>query len=239
MPQKPGANIKPPLCMGYAHTVRSKFRNTAAGLLLCVFALVRVAPASASEIDYQSLQENPIDTAFRRILTQMVPEWDEGDITGGNIKAELKEIKWPLREGRLAGLFNLRASRGNRKHHGVDMLAPKGTPIFAALDGVVEVVSNGGAGWRGYGRVIFVNHGNKFWSLYSHCDTVGVKIGQRVRQGEQIATVGRTGRASGNHLHFELRNSSGKPIDPMAYLPKEDALAHVRQGQGAIVLAAD
>lgn len=181
-------------------------------------------PVFAQDIDYQSLQEDPIETAFRRILTQEVPDWDEGAMLGGNVDALLRHIKWPLKEGRLAGLFNYRASKGKRRHHGIDLLAPKGTPIYAVLDGIVEVVANGGRGWRGYGRVVFINHGNELWSLYSHCDTIKVKMGQTVRQGEQIATVGRTGRATGNHLHFELRNKNGMVIDPMKFLPEEGRL---------------
>jgi len=226
MPGLADANKKFLLKNGFSRAVCKI--AAAACALAGVFTFFPSASAVASEIDYQSLQEDAIDTAFRRILSQMVPEWDEGDITGGNIHAELSAIKWPLKDGRVAGLFNLRASRGKRMHKGVDLLAPKDTPIYAALDGVVEVVSNGGAGWRGYGRVVFINHGNKFWSLYSHCNSVDVKIGQRVGQGEKIASVGKTGRASGYHLHFELRNSSGTPIDPMRYLPKEGALPSVR-----------
>lgn len=200
-----------------------------AGLCVCVlvFSLLQPRKAETTEIDYQSLQENPIDTVFRRILEQEVPDWDQGDITGGLINTELKQMKWPIRDGRIAGLFNLRASKGKRVHKGVDILAPKDTPIFAILDGVVEVVSNNGPGWKGYGRVVFINHDGKFWSLYSHCNSINVKIGQKVKQGERIASVGQTGRATGFHLHFELRNSSGVPIDPMRYLPKEDMLPFV------------
>jgi murein DD-endopeptidase MepM/ murein hydrolase activator NlpD len=175
-------------------------------------------------IDYQSLQEDPIETVFRRLITQEVPEWDEGAALAGEAATRLKDMKWPLRDGRLAGLFNLRAAKGRRKHTGVDMLAPKGTPIYAALDGVVEVIANGQRGWRGYGRVIFINHGDELWSLYSHCDTILVKMGQKVKQGDKIATVGRTGRATGNHLHFEIRNKSGMHIDPMKFLPSEGRL---------------
>ena len=84
---------------------------------------------------------------------------------------------------------------------GVDMSAPRGTPIYAVLDGIVEVVSNNGPGFRGYGRVIVINHGGRLWSLYSHNSANYVKVGQHVKQGDKIAAVGRTGRATGNHLH--------------------------------------
>lgn len=212
-----------------ARALRGVVPRLLSAALYAVAALCLAASAKAAEIDYQSLREDPVDTAFRRILTQEVPGW--GDISGYDLKldADMKSLKWPLKEGRIAGLFNLRASKGKRRHKGVDLLAPRGTPIYASLDGVVEVVSSGGKGWRGYGKVVFINHGGKFWTLYSHCDTIGVKIGQRVTRGEQIATVGRTGRASGFHLHFELRDANGSPVDPMRFLPKEGALPVVNR----------
>lgn len=195
-----------------------------AAALCAAAALYPAAPAKAAEIDYQSLREDPVDTVFRRILTQEVPGWDDAPGYDVKIDADMQALKWPLKEGRIAGLFNLRAAKGKRRHKGVDLLAPRGTAIYAALDGLVEVVASGGKGWHGYGKVVFINHGDKFWTLYSHCDTTSVKIGQRVKQGEQIATVGRTGRASGFHLHFELRDANGSPVDPMRFLPKEGAL---------------
>lgn len=195
-----------------------------AAVLLCPAAL-----AGAAEIDYQSLQENPVDTVFRRILSQEVPGWDYGADFGLSLDPDMNAIEWPLKDGRIAGLFNLRASKGKRRHKGIDLLAPRGTNIYAALDGVVEVASSGGKGWRGYGKVVFINHEGKFWTLYSHCDTINVKIGQRVKKGEQIATVGRTGRATGFHVHFEIRDANGSPVDPMLFLPKHGALPAVKR----------
>ena len=69
-----------------------------------------------------------------------------------------------------------------------------------------------------------INHGGRLWSLYSHNSANYVKVGQHVKQGDKIAAVGRTGRATGNHLHFELRNAKGTPLDPMKYLPEEGRL---------------
>ena len=72
--------------------------------------------------------------------------------------------------------------------------------------------------------VIIINHANKLWTLYSHCSSMSVNVGQKVKQGEIIGEVGRTGRATANHVHFEVRNSRGVPLDPMKYLPKHGAL---------------
>lgn len=137
---------------------------------------------------------------------------------GRNARELIKtaQLLWP-NDGLIYSTFN--ASRGKSRRHGaIDIVAPKGTPIAAAADGVVTVAANGGKNWSGYGRVVVIDHGNGVHTLYAHCDTTIVKMGQRVKQGEYIATVGRTGRASTDHCHFEVR-VDGKKMDPLACLP--------------------
>jgi murein DD-endopeptidase MepM/ murein hydrolase activator NlpD len=123
---------------------------------------------------------------------------------------------WPV-EGQIYSTFN--AKRGRRKHGAIDIVTAKGVPIAAAADGIVSVASNGGKGFSGYGKLVILDHGKGLYTLYAHCDKLLVKMGQRVKAGEYIATVGRTGRATTNHCHFEVR-ISGKKHDPLAYLPK-------------------
>ena len=178
----------------------------------------------AKEIDYQSLQEDPLETAYRKLASPGDIEWDEEEMVSGGAPLIISDMKWPLNSGELSSLFSRTASKGRRKHFGIDIVAPKGTPIYAALDGIVEVASNGGKGFRGYGRVIIINHSDQLWTLYSHCATMNVRVGQKVRRGDLIATVGRTGRATTNHLHFEVRNAKGTALDPMKYLPENGAL---------------
>jgi murein DD-endopeptidase MepM/ murein hydrolase activator NlpD len=203
-------------------------RRSLLSVLLVIFIIFGTADgiclAFNEEIDYDAMRTDPIEDAFKKLTENEIPEWDEGYVKGGEIKDMLVEMAWPLKTGYLRGLFNRRAGKGRRRHDGIDLIAPKGTPIYAALDGVVEIVSSGSGMFRGYGKVVFINHDNRIWSLYSHCDTITVKMGQRVKQGDKIATVGRTGRATTNHLHFEIRNKSGTPMDPLRYLPKEGAL---------------
>lgn len=104
-------------------------------------------------------------------------------------------------------------SRGGARHNGVDLRNPKGTPIYAVDDGVVHY-----AGYRGsFGNLVTISHGKGIETLYAHCDTMLVKVGDVVRKGDQIATVGITGRATGYHLHFEVRKN-GIPVNPMNYL---------------------
>jgi murein DD-endopeptidase MepM/ murein hydrolase activator NlpD len=178
----------------------------------------------AEEIDYQALQEDPLETAYRKLGSPGDIEWDEEEMVSGGAPLLISDMKWPLKSGELSSLFSRTRSKGRRKHLGIDIVAPKGTPVHAVLDGIVEVVSNGGKGFRDYGRVIIINHSDQLWTLYSHCSTMNVKVGQRVKRGDVIAAVGRTGRATTNHLHFEVRNAKGTALDPMKYLPEYGAL---------------
>lgn len=98
---------------------------------------------------------------------------------------------------------------------GLDMGAPKGTPIRSALDGTVYVVRYSTSG---YGYHVMVDHGGGFVTLYAHCSKILVSEGQQVKAGDKIAEVGTTGRSTGNHLHFEIR-IGGEKQNPRSYLP--------------------
>jgi murein DD-endopeptidase MepM/ murein hydrolase activator NlpD len=110
-------------------------------------------------------------------------------------------------------------SRGRwRMHTGLDLMAPRGTPVLAALPGRVHLVS-----WiDGYGITIVLDHGNGRRTLYAHLESVAVLPGQELRGGDVMAAVGMTGRTSGPHLHFELRNQVGSAWvarDPTPLIP--------------------
>lgn len=104
---------------------------------------------------------------------------------------------------------------GGEGHSGLDLGAPKGTPIHAARDGVVSSVVDSGS--SGYGYHVVIDHGDGMVTLYGHCSMVYVRSGQAVKQGDVIAAVGSTGRSTGNHLHFEIR-VNGKAVNPRNYL---------------------
>lgn len=104
-------------------------------------------------------------------------------------------------------------SRGGGRHTGVDLRNPKGTPIYVVDDGVVTFAKYSGT----YGNIVKVSHGNGIETYYAHCDTILVSVGDVLKKGQQIATVGITGRATGYHLHFEMRKN-GVPQNPMNYL---------------------
>ena len=100
-------------------------------------------------------------------------------------------------------------------HHATDIGAPQGTPIVAADSGYVAV-----AQWSdvGYGRVVIIDHGNGFQTLYAHMLKYFVESGQSVSKGQQIGQCGSTGNSTGSHLHFEVINKSVRR-NPFIYLP--------------------
>jgi len=118
---------------------------------------------------------------------------------------------WPL-HGEVSRDF---AQDATRRHSGIDIVAPRGTPIQAAADG--EVIFSGW-GPNGYGRIIILQHQAEVVTIYAHNQENLVRLGQHVQQGEPIATVGQSGRATGNHLHFEVRHKA-IPIPPHTFLP--------------------
>ncbi|NLV81607.1 MAG: M23 family metallopeptidase [Synergistaceae bacterium] len=202
-----------------------------AGLcFVLVLLLFPLSCCSATPIDYKELQEEPLETAFRKISSPSDEQWEEEqDVLSAGAPDIANNIKWPLASGQVAGKFNI--SGKGRKHTGIDILSPKGAPIYAVLDGVVEMCSNGGSGYRGYGKVLVINHDNKLWSLYSHCTTLDANVGKIVKQGDVVATVGRTGRATTNHVHFEVRNSNGRPLNPLKYLPENSFITILQRYQ--------
>ena len=106
---------------------------------------------------------------------------------------------------------------GKRKHEGVDIAAPRGTPILAVADGTIDKVKEGGSG----GKQIWLVLENGWKIYYAHLHTQLVKAGQKVKTGDLIGTVGNTGNAinAGPHLHFCLYPTEKKPLNPLLYLP--------------------
>ncbi len=100
-------------------------------------------------------------------------------------------------------------------HRAIDIAAGMGTAIYAADSGVVVY-----AGWLtgGYGNFVVIDHGNGFQTLYEHLNTIGVRCGVSVSQGQVIGTAGTTGNSTGPHLHFEIRYN-GTSVNPWDYLP--------------------
>ncbi|MCR5445191.1 MAG: M23 family metallopeptidase [Bacteroidales bacterium] len=104
----------------------------------------------------------------------------------------------------------------HRLHAGIDISARQGTPIYATGDGVVRVAGRTPQGYSGYGVVAVIDHGYGFQTLYAHMSDIKVRVGQKVKRGEQIGTVGSTGMSTGAHLHYEVFQN-GKNVDPVYY----------------------
>lgn len=100
-------------------------------------------------------------------------------------------------------------------HDGIDIGSKLGSPIYAAGDG--EVIHAGLNG--GYGKCVIISHGNGIKSLYGHLSAIDVKVGDRVKRGQQIAKMGNTGTSTSAHLHFEVRIND-VPVNPLQYLEK-------------------
>ena len=108
--------------------------------------------------------------------------------------------------------------RWGRMHNGVDMAADFGTPILAAMDGVITRVDFDPGG---YGNFITIKHndGNISETLYGHMESTNVTVGQEVKAGHPIGAMGSTGGSTGPHLHFEVRDNNDQRIDPASILP--------------------
>lgn len=102
-----------------------------------------------------------------------------------------------------------------RMHTGIDLTAQLGTPVYATGDGTVQVAGRG-ANLGGYGIAVVVNHGYGFKTLYGHLSEVTVTPGQRVKRGDMIGKVGRTGLSSGYHLHYEVIQNDNK-VNPVYF----------------------
>jgi murein DD-endopeptidase MepM/ murein hydrolase activator NlpD len=113
-----------------------------------------------------------------------------------------------------------------RFHTGIDVAAQEGSPILAAAPGIVRRAGRRG----GYGNAVEIDNGNGISTLYGHASALAVKEGDSVKTGEPVAFVGHTGRATGSHLHFEVRKD-GKPTDPQPALNRWQERADVLVGR--------
>ncbi len=129
----------------------------------------------------------------------------------GGLPKDAPRLEWPVPRGTVTSGFG---PREDGFHDGVDITAPVGAAVRAAADGEVAYSST----LRGYGNVIILRHRAGYVTLYAHNERHHAKQGQRVRQGQLIATVGRSGRTTGPNLHFEVRKNNVAQ-DPLHYLP--------------------
>ncbi|MDH5185778.1 MAG: M23 family metallopeptidase [candidate division WOR-3 bacterium] len=144
--------------------------------------------------------------------------YDYYDLEGKSLRKAF--LRSPLRYSRISSYFSKARFhpilRIVRPHHGIDYVAPKGTPISAIGDGVVTF-----AGWKGsYGKLVEITHKNGYKSRYGHLSGFAQRIrtGRRVTQGQKVGYLGTTGLSTGPHLHFELLRY-GRWVNPLRIIP--------------------
>ncbi len=121
-------------------------------------------------------------------------------------------------------------NRRAKFHHGTDYRGKRGTPVLAAGTGTVVFAGRRG----GYGRVVFIDHGNGVVTRYAHLNKIDVKVGDTLAAGQQLGQLGASGRVTGAHLHFEVR-LFGRSVDPVTAMTVAELW---RENPGAGELAA-
>ena len=120
-------------------------------------------------------------------------------------------LDWPVAGREILSYFG--EQRRTHRHTGLDIRGNRGDPVTAADDGIVTCSGT----MRGYGKTVILDHGDGLETLYAHNTALLVQVGDKVIRGQTIATVGRTGNASTEHSHFEVRKD-GVAVDPLKFL---------------------
>lgn len=186
--------------------------------------VTRSGKKGVNEVTYLVTYLNGVATEKEVIDTKVISlPVDEKVTVGTKVATTIRPSSRPSStgNGRVPGFIWPTSGRiscrwwGYYNHRGLDIAAPRGTPIYAAASGTVISYRNQSSG---YGRHIVIDHGNGVQTLYAHTSAVYVSVGQRVSKGQKVAAVGRTGWATGNHLHFGVM-INGVYKNPELYLP--------------------
>lgn len=180
------------------------------GLLLCLCMVI--ASCSSQQTRPRSSQKVTALSKDKRAKQREPIERRDYDEDYNFPRGGKNGLSWPV-AGQITSKFGPR--RGSF-HDGLDISAPLGTPILAAANG--EVIYSGAL--RGYGNLVILRHRGGYATIYAHTQKNLVREGEAVRRGQVIARVGQTGRASGPHLHFEVRKDN-LAQNPLRYLPED------------------
>jgi murein DD-endopeptidase MepM/ murein hydrolase activator NlpD len=157
--------------------------------------------APSANAESEDLAESDVDLAVTSNSVAEIP----GSFRG-------LALQWPV-QGNITSPFGM---RHGRLHAGIDIKGNKGDPVYSAADGQVLFSKVR----KAYGKAVIVGHSHDNQTLYGHLNQFAVREGQYVKRGDLVGYVGRTGRATGFHLHFETRVNGGIPQNPMKFLPR-------------------
>lgn len=180
--------------------------------------LEKLLQGRMQEIDQKDIEHNL--STLNRMIDERIKSFQELE----NYINEQRSIYqatpniWPV-EGRITSFFGSRAhpwAEGDRDFHpGLDIAVEPGTPVRATASGKVKL-----AQWEGgYGKLVVIDHGHGFVTLYAHNSRLAAKSGDIVRRGQVIAYVGSSGATTGPHLHYEVR-INGNAVNPLRYASK-------------------
>ena len=192
-----------------------------------LYLLSRQSTQLAQQVtDMLQQQEDAIISAAMQSVWTQVQLWSQSNNVGQIPTSPGHSTKyrfiWPEPQAQISqgfgpSTFWFEPAYGQYPHFhtGIDMVAPFGSPVYAADDGVVALV---GSSSTGYGNYVVIAHSGGLDTLYGHLSTAVVKVGDPVTQGQPVGLEGSSGNSTGAHLHFELRINQ-RPVDPTPYLP--------------------
>ena len=174
-------------------------------------------PAVGEEpADSLATLQRQIDDLRREVDLQRVSQEElQGFLNDQRSLLGARPAGWPVK-GWITSSFGVRRDPfdGRRRmHEGLDIATRTGTPVLATAAGIVREVGSD----PGYGKLVVVDHGYGYTTLYAHNSQIKVKVGQRLKRGDLVALAGNTGRSSGPHVHYEVR-FNGVPVNPHKYL---------------------
>ncbi len=175
-----------------------------------------VAPVDHKGTDADSLADEVAELEREISLQkQSFSEIQTGLKHQNDVVAHTPSIR-PIHDGFIGSGFGRRHDPFTgqlKEHEGLDFNAPMGTPIFATAPGIVRIAKF----LTQYGNVIVIDHLYGYQTVYGHCSGFAVRVGETVKRGDIIGYVGMTGRATGPHVHYEVRMHT-RPVDPMDFL---------------------
>lgn len=194
----------------FAAPVRAQFRNQDIALWLTAAAVVLTMARPPAEVTLPSV-ETPAPAVATKVAlvapAAPAPAYSFGEPVAGY------PVVSPF------GLRQLPWEEHGRLHQGVDIAAPSGLPVRATAAG--EVVRAGRDG--GYGRFVEVRHADGLTTLYAHLGSIETQAGATVAKGDAIGRIGSSGVSTGAHLHYEVRDERGRPLNPTYFIGKDYA----------------